>query len=523
MRARLPPSAMTHSSETAPASEQSDKSLPQAEMLLSFLQEEDILLFRDEFQEPYIRMTVDGHREVWPVASKTTSRYLEHLFWKKKQKAIGRQGLEQVIGELEARALFDGEEISLALRTMWHEGNIWIDLCDKQWRAVCVTPAGWRIVDDPPVLFRRLKHQRPLLVTEERGDIHQLDVFMSNLDEDALFLLKVYLVTCLVPDLVHVILYVLGEQGSMKSTFSKMLRLLVDPSKPLLLTLHLKVEELVQQLSHHHFPCYDNVSYIPPSISDTLCRSSTGDGYSRRKLYTDNEDITFEYRCSVLLNGIALATHRADLLERCLYLHLSRIPKAQRKPERAIWKEFEKQRPIIFAGMLDVLSLALRFHPTIQLKEHPRMADFAEWGCAIAQAMGEKPERFLHAYEENTSLQHEEVIQANPIALAVRVMMQHRNEPWDGSPTKLLNKLVKTAEKEGIDVKQREWPRSPAALTYKLNIVKTNLREMGIEFRTERRTRGERFVVLTKLPQDEGDVSGDASGGSAAPPIVSEF
>ncbi len=48
--------------------------------------------------------------------------------------------------------------------------------------------------------------------------------------------------------------------------------------------------ELVQQLAHHWMPIYDNITSIPLWISDTFCRATTGDGFSKRELYTDDED-----------------------------------------------------------------------------------------------------------------------------------------------------------------------------------------------------------------------------------------
>ena len=37
--------------------------------------------------------------------------------------------------------------------------------------------------------------------------------------------------------------------------------------------------------------CYDNVSFLPPWLSDAFCRAATGGGIKTRKLYTDDEPI----------------------------------------------------------------------------------------------------------------------------------------------------------------------------------------------------------------------------------------
>ena len=47
------------------------------------------------------------------------------------------------------------------------------------------------------------------------------------------------------------------------------------------------------------------------------------------------------------------------------------------------------------------------------------MADFAEWGEAIARALGYKPLEFMDAYFENIGEQNIEIIEANPFADAI--------------------------------------------------------------------------------------------------------
>ena len=39
---------------------------------------------------------------------------------------------------------------------------------------------------------------------------------------------------------------------------------------------------------------FDNVSTIPPSISDALCSLATGGGFGTRELYTDDEEKLFD-------------------------------------------------------------------------------------------------------------------------------------------------------------------------------------------------------------------------------------
>ena len=47
---------------------------------------------------------------------------------------------------------------------------IYLDMCDDQWRAIEVTAEGWRVVEEPPVLFRRGAGARPAARARERRD-----------------------------------------------------------------------------------------------------------------------------------------------------------------------------------------------------------------------------------------------------------------------------------------------------------------------------------------------------------------
>jgi hypothetical protein len=51
------------------------------------------------------------------------------------------------------------------------------------------------------------------------------------------------------------------------------------------------VAELAQQLAHHHAASYDNPSVIPTWVSDAFCWAVTGDGFTKRELYSDDDDV----------------------------------------------------------------------------------------------------------------------------------------------------------------------------------------------------------------------------------------
>ena len=305
-----------------------------------------------------------------------------------------------------------------------------------------------------------------------------------------------YVVSCLVPDIPHPIPVVYGPQGSAKSTFLRLLRRLIDPSATETLSLPRSHAEMVQQLSHHWAPFYDNVSWLSAERSDALCRAATGEGFSKRELYSDDEDVLYQFRCCPELNGINVVAGKPDLLDRSILFGLEEIPKDERKTEQELLEEFEGVRPPLFGAALDVLSRAMLLLPHIRLERLPRMADFAKWGAALAVALRYTEKEFLSALEQNGLIRNDEVINTNPVATAVLSLMDSR-ETWVGSPTEMLIELERVADKLRINRNNKAWPKAPHILSGRLNEIRPNLALAGISVLSDRDGKG-RSVMLVK-------------------------
>ena len=145
---------------------------------------------------------------------------------------------------------------------------------------------------------------------------------------------------------------------------------------------------------------FDNVSGLPPWLSDTMCRLSSGGGFSVRSLWTNNDEVLFDAARPQILNGIGDIITRPDLADRALFITLKPIPEKKRRSDSELLAAFEAKRPRILGALLDALVVGLRRLPTIKLPELPRMADFAMWATACEQAFW-KEKTFMNAYDEN--------------------------------------------------------------------------------------------------------------------------
>jgi hypothetical protein len=88
--------------------------------------------------------------------------WLARLFCETYEEAAGSQATQDALGVLWGRALFDGDEHPVHVRLAEHDDVIYLDLTDPEWRPVEITPAGWRVMIDPPVRFRRARGMLPL-------------------------------------------------------------------------------------------------------------------------------------------------------------------------------------------------------------------------------------------------------------------------------------------------------------------------------------------------------------------------
>jgi hypothetical protein len=508
-----------------------DEKSSQADTLVDRVEEQGIELFHDPTGSSWARIAVGDHREIWRCESKTFKQWLARLVWTTDRKVLDPHAINAALNVLAAKARFDAPELTLHNRVALHDGAFWYDLADPAWRAVRVTPNGWDVIQAPPILFRRWSHQRPQADPVRGGDPRGLLDFINVREAQQQLMLEVYPISCLVPEIAHVAPIVHGPQGATKTTFLRVMRRLIDPSITETLSLPHDKEQLIQQLAHHWAPYYDNLTGMHDWISDALCRAITGEGSSKREHYTNDEDIIYSFRVCLGFNGINVAAHKPDLLDRALLIGLEEIPRAGRRPEAQFWDAFEQARPGIFGGMLDALARAMRLRPAVQVANLPRMADFTLWGCAIAEALGHSQADFLNAYHANLMVRNEEVTAANPVAAMMLIFMDGR-ETWSGSASELLTELDSLAQTHRVDTRSRSWPKAAHILSRRLNEIRPNLAAAGIQVAKDRDGRGRQLTfhktsessvssVTSDVKPDQSGVLGDATreSGKVASPL----
>jgi hypothetical protein len=471
-------------------------------------------LFRSPSFDAYVMLPAGTHRECWPVKSIVFRRWLSRLFFEQMRIAPGSQALQDALGVLEGKALFEGAEEEVHLRLADHDGAVYLDLADDYWQAVKITASGWECVDEPPVKFRRARGMLSLPYPTKGGSLDELREYVNIDDEDWPLFLG-WLVGALRPRGPYAVLLVHGEQGSAKSTLVRVARALVDPNEAPVRREPRNGQDLIVAARNGLVVCFDNVSHLSQELSDDLARLATGSGFGARQLYTDLDEVIVHVSSPIILNGIEEVATRGDLLDRGLILSLPPIERYQ--DEDAFWRSFTEAHPRILGALLDAVSTAIANHDATPAP-NVRMADFARFVTAAEPALGLESDAFITAYRDNRSGAVQLTLESSPLSTPVITLAA---TGFEGTATELLEQLNALVSEETR--KQRGWPKQPHTLGGRLRRLGPALRRVGVKIDFERsaggvRTRKIRINQLEQVgnqPSRASRAVPDGEGGTA--------
>jgi hypothetical protein len=335
------------------------------------------------------------------------------------------------------------------------------------------------------------------------------------------------------------ILILPAAQGSAKTTAFELIRDLADPNTTLTTSLPKEDFNLKQNLAHNFVSFFDNVSEITDSQSDILCRAVTGASDMKRKLYENDEDIIYNYRRIIGLNGISNAATRADLLDRGLIFEFEEIPRRERKLLRVIWRKYLELKPKLLAFCLDVLAEVMKERQKwrgvdedffgmedliMQKGGLPRMADWAilteQIAVIVARKEGKTYEAgtFLEVFDKNLEILNTEALKSSLVAealIAFMTEMEAMNRGvvdtakygnsyphYEGSPTMLLadlNEFIEKTPSVKINTRCKAWAQDPATFGKEVSRIAPNLRALGIII-DARRTNKNVIYTISKVP-----------------------
>jgi hypothetical protein len=447
-----------------------------ASRLLALVSESGAELWRDHDNHPFITFLRDGHREHHQLGNLLSRHYLVGLFYSRYKRGIGSRPFQDALTTLQAQAVH-GDPLGrdVHLRCAWVNGSTYIDLCTPGWEMVEVTPNGWRVISgdqDAPVRFRRSNSARALPIPDAGGSVEELRRFL-NLDEAGFVFTVAFMLAALNGRGPFPLLAFSGEQGTAKSTMSKVVRALVDPIKAPGRTPPREENQIKIAAVHSYVIAFDNLSSIPEWLSDALCRLSTGGGFCDRQLYTDLEEIVLDVMRPAIVNGIPDVVGRPDLADRTLHVTALPIPPEHRKTEERFWKEFDDAAPRIFGALMTVLSEAKRTLPDVHVSRPPRLADLVRLICAAEPALGWQDGTFLSLYRGSQKQSAASAVDADPLVGSLGPAV---SGGFEGSTQDLLHRLEETCAERR---RERWFPKSVEALSHRIRRLAPALRALG--------------------------------------------
>lgn len=441
-------------------------------------------LFYDQYGEPWLSPR-NGGSEIYKIGSKKFSRWLGAYVFNTYGFALKNNQVRDITVALEGVALYKGlGEKHLEVRSRLIDGVLWYDLGGS---AVRVDKNGWKVIEQPPILFRPYSHQEKQVRPVSKGNIQALRQFVNINSDESWALFLIFMISAFIPTFPKPVLVLTGSQGAGKTTPMRMLKKLIDPSVLPSNGSPSDQEEMSRIADKHLVLFFDNLSNLPNKVSDILCKIVTGDGFSRRTKFTDDDETIFTSKRAVMMNGINSFITRADLLDRAIILEVKRIPEDKRLPEDELWRKFEEERPKILGGIFDILSKAMSLYGYNVPTKLPRMADFAKWGVAINNAIKQSDKSwsvdFMQAYEKNIDHQNEEAIQSNPVAVAAQMLVERCIE-WKGTATEFFDSFYSSTTPDRLYLTRHVmWPRDPSGIGRSLVRAETNLKRVGISVR----------------------------------------
>ena len=340
------------------------------------------------------------------------------------------------------------------------------------------------------------------------GSLEELLPFLNlDRDDEASFHLACgWLVQALRPTGPYLGYAAYGEQGTAKSTRTRILRALIDPSTSSLRALPQGERDLMISAANNWVVSFDNVSFITDWISDALCRLATGGGLATRQLYTDAEEVIFDECRPEVLNSIEEVITRPDMLDRFITDECQRIPDEQRRTEAEFWAAFEEVRRPQSTARCSTLSRA-RCATSIR----PVSSVFRAWPTPRG---GSLPPSRRSAGSPAPSSRRSWTTGVPPMTSCSSRHSSHSassamaDPGYLGTATDLLAEL--NADLTPDQLRAKAWPKNGNSLVGKLKRLAPALRRSGVDVETGIREPGgrRRLVVIQRITPPEDPVTG---------------
>jgi hypothetical protein len=467
--------------------------------LIELVTTQGILFFDNIADKAFVSVEIEGVSNTLAIGHKPFIDWVSFDYYKNTGKSASESAIKQASFALSGIAKFDGIAEQVYLRVADKNGGHYIFIGDEALQVIEVLPTGWRVTKNAPVKFWKPGSMQSLPLPIKGGDIELLWQFINIPAPDRLLVLA-WILESFRGETPKPILALNGTQGSAKSSTQDKLKQLIDNNAVNLRSAPKTVEDVFVSAGCGWLVSYENLSHVTPAMQDAFCTLATGGGFAARKLYTNNEENIIDVKRPIVCNSIPSVLTAQDVTDRAITLELPRIAYREEAEINAAW---EKAKPTIFGGLLDLFVLTLVQMPKVVLVNPPRMADFTRLGEAMAQALGHTSGTFDTLYKANRSEGISRALEASPVAVAVRDLVEEHSGKslmvFTGTMKALLEKLDKYKQES------HAWPKSPRGLGDVLRRQQPALTSLGIVIEFTKPKKDGIHITITKTKGEHGE------------------
>lgn len=447
----------------------------------------------------FITQRFDGLPPTFKLEKNLSERHIMILMRKFGIKG-GFKIAQNILEELQSIALEKGIHKKVNIRYGKKEDSIYIDLANPDYKGyIEINPNDLQFnqVDSTPVPFWTSPTLRPLPIPEHitRKDFFEMwNSFFIFEEEYGGELLLAFIIKCiLVESGTCPFLILEGPQGSGKSTMTKMIKMLIDPTHPLLFSPPDKEETIAIVASLIHLPSFDNISYLGYNIADAFCRLSTGAGLAKRKLFSNGDLSTFDIQRPVIFNGIEDLSSRPDFLDRAITLHLKPFGgDRELESDTFFWDKFSNSHSKLLGGIYALTSEVLRVLPEITTSNLPRLSDYVRIGLALDIVLNRDNNHFSNIFNQHQQAKVFNLFSNNEFCLRLKEVLERYQGEIQDTPTMILSKLTSSERFRSITNMPKNISQFRGALKRHRSVLEAN----NIHFMDLPRTASQRTMRI---------------------------
>ncbi len=465
----------------------------------------------------YVLVKNNDHLEILDLSNGKAKDWIRYVYYEETGENHSDDAYKNTISLFRSQAINNGTpHETIYNRIAMMDDVIYYDLTTPDWKFIKITKESVLIVDydeNMPIFVRKQQQKEQVKPLSTKKDaLDELVKLLRIQDKDRqifkIHLISMFLEACPIP-----LMIILGEHGSIKTTIAKSVKRIIDPSGENISSLPNKIEDLILHLANRYLANFDNVSGINDEVSDILCKAITGEGQSKRKLYTDTDEIILSYRRKLVLNGIFPYLDRTDLRDRMIRYETLPVKDSERISESEFNKQLIEILPYTMNQIFQSLQKTLLSHDSIknELKYHPRMADFTVYGECISRTLNYEPFSFVERYKQKIEDDTLDIVESYPIIQLIEMIMKEKIK-YEKTVSEFYREICSLAEMQGIDVdskKKIRFPSSANKIKPHIERLKPNLRSLGFHVdiqpyqkRDGKYPRGSHIIVISRPTLD---------------------